>query len=102
MTEVPIRHDAPEKEAAWAIKDALIVIPFLASAVALTWEVGFFLTIKGSAFGLFTISEHITFALQALPLAMLAAIFLGFGSLHSSLIRQYVLPKFIKSPEERV
>jgi hypothetical protein len=57
----------------WQLKEALVVIPFLASALALTWEVGFFLRIKGGAFGLFTISEHITFSLQALPIALMMA-----------------------------
>ena len=62
----------------WVLKDAMVAIPFLASGLALTWEVGFFLRIKGSAFGLFSITEHITFALQALPFAMVAAaIFVG-------------------------
>jgi hypothetical protein len=54
----------------WSLKDALIVIPFLASALALTWEVGYFARIKGGAFGLFSIAEHLTFALQALPIAL--------------------------------
>jgi hypothetical protein len=30
----------------WQIKEALIVIPFLASALALTWEIGFFARIR--------------------------------------------------------
>jgi hypothetical protein len=55
----------------WSLKDALIAIPFLASALALTWEVGYFIRIRGGAFGLFSIPEHLTFALQALPLALL-------------------------------
>jgi hypothetical protein len=59
-----------EAVAKWSLKDALIVIPFLASALALTWEVGYFARIGGGAFGLFSIAEHLTFALQALPIAM--------------------------------
>jgi hypothetical protein len=59
-----------EAVAKWSLKDALIVIPFLASALALTWEVGYFTRIKGGAFGLFSIAEHLTFALQALPIAL--------------------------------
>jgi hypothetical protein len=59
-----------EAVAKWSLKDALIVIPFLASALALTWEVGYFVAIRGSAFGLFSIAEHLTFALEALPIAL--------------------------------
>jgi hypothetical protein len=43
----------------------------LASALALTWEVGYFVAIRGGAFALFNIAEHLTFALQALPIALL-------------------------------
>jgi hypothetical protein len=57
----------------WALKDALIAIPFLASALALTWEVGYFSRVRGGAFNLFSISEHISFALQALPIALTAS-----------------------------
>ena len=57
----------------WSLKDALIAIPFLASALALTWEVGYFGRISGGAFGLFSIAEHLTFALQALPIALVVA-----------------------------
>src|SRR5471030_1842171 len=48
----------------------VISVPFLASALALTWEIGFFARIRGGSFGLFTLAEHLTFALQALPLAL--------------------------------
>ena len=59
-----------EAVAKWSLKDVLIVIPSLASALALTWEVGYFVRIRGGAFGLFSIAEHLTFALQALPIAL--------------------------------
>ena len=54
----------------WSLKDALVAIPVLASALALTWEVGYFLRIGGGSFGLFSLAEHITFAIQALPYAL--------------------------------
>jgi hypothetical protein len=54
----------------FSIKDALIAVPFLSSALALTWEVGYFFKIRGGAFGLFSVTEHLTFALQALPIAL--------------------------------
>lgn len=62
-----------EPAANWSLKDALIAIPFAASALALTWEIGYFVPIKGAAFGLFSIAEHLTFALQALPIALMVA-----------------------------
>jgi hypothetical protein len=63
-------EDALKPDEKWALKDAMIAIPFLGSALALTWEVGYFLRIRGGAFNLFSISEHISFALQALPFAL--------------------------------
>jgi hypothetical protein len=62
-----ISHRAVEQ---WSLRDGLVLVPFLASALALTWEVGYFLKIGGGSFGLFTLSEHITFAIQALPFAL--------------------------------
>jgi hypothetical protein len=58
----------------WTIKDALIAVPFFASGLALTWEVGFFQVRRGGSFGIFIIAEHITFALQALPVAFILSI----------------------------
>jgi hypothetical protein len=54
----------------WSLKDVLVAIPFVASTLALTWEVGYFLKIGGGSFGLFSLTEHITFAIQALPFAL--------------------------------
>jgi hypothetical protein len=54
----------------WSLKDGLVAIPSLASALALSWEVGYFLKIGGGSFGLFSLVEHITFAVQALPFAL--------------------------------
>lgn len=54
----------------WSLKDGLVVVPFLSSALALTWEVGYFQRVGGSSFGLFSLAEHITFAIQALPFAL--------------------------------
>jgi hypothetical protein len=54
----------------WSLKDGLVAIPILASALALTWEVGYFSRIAGGSFGLFSLAEHITFAIQALPFAL--------------------------------
>jgi hypothetical protein len=57
----------------WSMKDGLLVIPLLASALALTWEVGYFLEIGGGSFGLFSLAEHITFTIETLPIALALA-----------------------------
>jgi hypothetical protein len=51
-------------------KDVLVILPFLGSALALSWEVGSFIPIGGGSFGLFSLSEHLLFAVQALPIAL--------------------------------
>jgi len=45
-------------------------IPLLGAAVALTFDVGCFSAIDISFFTLFSLSEHIVFAIQALPIAI--------------------------------
>jgi hypothetical protein len=59
-----------------ATKDALVALPFVGSAIAMSWEVGSFIPISGiggSTFGLFSLSEHLTFAMEALPFALVFA-----------------------------
>lgn len=56
-----------------SVKDAAVLIPLGGSALALCWEVGSFLPIGGAAFSFFSITEHIAFAVPALPLALLMA-----------------------------
>jgi di/tricarboxylate transporter len=94
--------EARKLEEPWQIKEGLIIVPFLASALALTWEVGFFLRIKGSAFGLFTLSEHLTFALQALPLALLAAIGVVGGAVQSSLMDRFISRDWLRGSGGRL
>jgi len=63
----------------FATKDALVALPFVGSAIAMSWEVGSFIPISGiggSTFGLFSLSEHLTFAMEALPFALVFAAFL--------------------------
>jgi hypothetical protein len=49
------------------VKDYIVVVPTLGTALAISWEVGSFLPIGGIAFGAFSLTEHLVFALQALP-----------------------------------
>jgi hypothetical protein len=73
----------------WTLKDGLVVVPFLASGLAMTWEVGFFLRIKGGAFGLFSVAEHVTFALQALPVALALTSLIIVGSSYNNILNVY-------------
>jgi hypothetical protein len=59
----------------WTTKDMVIAIPLFGSGLALAWEVGYFLRIRGGAFNMFSVAEHLSFALQALPFAILAVAF---------------------------
>ncbi|MGX9389768.1 hypothetical protein ACWX0K_10920 [Nitrobacteraceae bacterium UC4446_H13] len=54
-------------------KDYAVYVPIIGTSLAFAWEVGLFVPIGGAAFGMFSISEHIVFALQALPVALVAA-----------------------------
>jgi hypothetical protein len=52
------------------VKEAVLVVPILASALALTYDVGYFWGIDVNLFTLFSISDHILFSIEALPLAL--------------------------------
>jgi hypothetical protein len=54
----------------FALKDYLVLFPAIASAIAITYDVGYFSAFDLSYFSFFTLSEHIVFALQALPAAL--------------------------------
>jgi hypothetical protein len=43
-------------------KDFIIYIPLVQSALAVSWEIGSFVPIGGSAFGTFSLTEHIASA----------------------------------------
>lgn len=53
------------------LKDIIAIAPFLGTALAITYDVGFFLGIGMAYFTMFTLSEHIVFALEALPFALI-------------------------------
>jgi hypothetical protein len=57
-------------------KEVFVALPFVGSAIAMSWEVGSFIPISGvggRAFGLFSLSEHLLFAIEALPMALVVA-----------------------------
>jgi hypothetical protein len=68
MTDEPIRR-------ALDLKDAAVLAPLFATSVAISWEVGLFYVTGG--FYYFSLSEHLVYAVSALPLALFfAAVFL--------------------------
>lgn len=79
----------------WQLKEALVIIPFMASALALTWEVGFFQVIGGGSFGLFTVTEHITFALQVLPIALFLSTAVISVVVQFHLMDRHILPRLV-------
>jgi hypothetical protein len=54
----------------WSWKDFIPVAPMIAGAFAFAYVVGYFLAFDISWFPFFTLSEHIVFALRALPVAI--------------------------------
>jgi hypothetical protein len=73
----PLLTAPPDKERNF-FKDALFFVPFIGTALAVFYEFGSFLPL-GRAFGLFGLSEHILFALEPLPLALVFAILMFVG-----------------------
>jgi hypothetical protein len=60
----------------FATRDVLVALPFLGSAIAMSWEVGSFIPVSGiggGSFGLFSLSEHLSFAIEALPIGLVFA-----------------------------
>ncbi|MBR0747398.1 hypothetical protein JQ582_26025 [Bradyrhizobium japonicum] len=64
---------ADTSSTSFAPKDLVVMVPAVGSALALCWEVGSFLPVGGAAFSYFSITEHIAFAVPALPFAILVA-----------------------------
>jgi hypothetical protein len=58
-------------------KDFLVLVPLLGSGLAVIFDVGFFDGLNIHYFTLFSLSEHIVFALEALPAAIVFALFVG-------------------------
>jgi len=57
----------------------LAVVPILGSLVAVTYDVGYFWSVDPIYFGFFSLSEHIVFAAQAIPMAIILTMAI-FGS----------------------
>jgi hypothetical protein len=67
-------EDANKTSNLW--KDSyLAYIPLLGAAVAVTFDVGYFFALNLSFFTMFSLSEHILFAIQAFPIALVVVLF---------------------------
>ena len=52
------------------LKDVAVIVPLIGSTLAISFEVGSFTPIIEGSFSLFSITEHIGFALSVLPIAI--------------------------------
>ena len=66
-------------EKIWPIspKELAIVAPILGGVIAIIYDVGYFVAIGINYFSVFSLSEHLVFAIQASPLIVLAELFIG-------------------------
>jgi hypothetical protein len=55
-------------------KELLVILPIIGSAIAITYDVGYFTALDINFFTVFSVSEHIAFALEILPLAILVTV----------------------------
>lgn len=62
-------------------KDLIVAIPLLVTAIAATFDVGYFSGIDINYFTLFSLSEHLVFALEALPMALVVSALFVIGIL---------------------
>jgi hypothetical protein len=58
----------------WSSKDLATLVPFVAAGFAFSYVVGYFLAFDISWFPFFSLSEHIVFAIRALPIAIAASV----------------------------
>lgn len=91
--------DDTVKETELFPKELILAIPLIGTALAISFDVGYFFGLDINLFTLFSISEHIVFALEASPfavgMAVLIALLVGTG-LH----RRVAKPK-PSSPEQK-
>lgn len=58
-------------------KDFMVLVPLFGTALAITYDVGYFSGINLDLFTFFSLSEHTVFALQVFPFALIAASAIG-------------------------
>jgi hypothetical protein len=65
---------AKTEDQEWSAQSLAAVVPILASTFAFAFVVGYFLAFDISWFPFFSLSEHVVFALRALPIALGASV----------------------------
>jgi hypothetical protein len=60
-------------------KDGLVAIPVIGTILAISYEIGSFMPIGLPSFGLFSLSEHVLFAMEVFPVTIPMAIGLTIG-----------------------
>jgi hypothetical protein len=63
--------DERAKSPELGIKEVLLIIPACIRGLALAWDSGTFYPLGGTAYSLFTLTEHLGFALYQIPQAIL-------------------------------
>jgi hypothetical protein len=66
-------------EREWSSRDLLTFAPVIATSFAFAFNVGYFWAIDIGWFALFSLPEHIVFALRALPIGIAASLIFVFG-----------------------
>lgn len=61
-------------EEEWSLNELAVVVPIVASGFAFAFVVGYFLAFDIAWFPFFSLSEHVVFALRALPIAIGASV----------------------------
>jgi hypothetical protein len=78
-----------EGETAIGVKEIAVVIPILGSALAITYNVGYFWSLDIKMFTMFSLAEHLVFALEALPIALMVAVSVVFWTASFTLGRKH-------------
>jgi hypothetical protein len=68
-------------------KDFLLLVPLVGSALAVTFDVGYFSGINITLFTFFALTEHIVFALEVFPGAVLGALVIGLFIFYSQPVK---------------
>ena len=76
-------------------KDLFVLIPLLGSALAVIFDVGYFSGININLFSIFSLSEHIVFALEVLPEALMFAFVVSLLAVYIHILRSRINERLI-------
>jgi hypothetical protein len=85
VTPMDQDQEPMDQDQEWLFKDFPAVVPIAASGFAFAFVVGYFLAFDISWFPFFSLSEHVVFALRALPIAIGASVALLIALTYSEL-----------------